>query len=288
MVATDIGLNFSPETIDKIVRIGLTLAMGLVIIYGLAYLVRSTITRKMTKQSRTVVNRGIVYTGLIVLGFIVFRILEVDLTALFGAAGILGIVIGVASQTSLGNIISGFFLVSEKSFEIGDVVRIGDKTGKVYSIDLLSIKIKTFDNLLLRIPNQTVISTELINVTRFPIRRMDIRIEVSYNENPGKVKSLLEGIAASNPLVLDEPEPLVIFQSFSSNGMEITFAVWHARENFLPVKNTVFESIKEVFDREGISIAIPQISFHADKGSKPFRVTASTAESANRLESELK
>ena len=284
----DIGLNISPETIDKMVRIGLTLAIGLVIIYGLAYLVRSTITRKMTRQSRTVVNRGIVYTGLIVLGFIVFRILEVDLTALFGAAGVLGIVIGVASQTSLGNIISGFFLVSEKSFEIGDVVRIGDKIGKVYSIDLLSIKIRTFDNLLLRIPNQTVISTELINVTRFPIRRMDIRMEVSYSENTGKVKAILEGIAASNPLVLDEPEPLIIFQSFSSNGMEMTFAVWHARENFLAVKNSVFEAVKEAFDQEGISIAIPQVSLHAGKGSKPFQVTATGTEMLDVQESELK
>lgn len=286
MVIMDIGLNVSSETIDKMVRIGLTLAIGLVIIYGLAYLVRSTITRKMTKQSRTVVNRGIVYTGLIVLGFIVFRILEVDLTALFGAAGVLGIVIGVASQTSLGNIISGFFLVSEKSFEIGDVVRIGDKTGKVYSIDLLSIKIKTFDNLLLRIPNQTVISTELINVTRFPIRRMDIRMEVSYSENPGRVKALLEGIAASNPLVLDEPEPLIIFQSFSSHGMELTFAVWHARENFLAVKNSVFESVKETFDKESISIAIPQISLHAGKGSKPFQMVTTSGEIADMNESD--
>lgn len=274
----DIGMNVSPETIDKVVRIGLTLVIGLVIIYGLAFLVRSTITRKMTRQSRIVVNRGIVYTGLIVLGFIIFRILEVDLTALFGAAGVLGIVIGVASQTSLGNIISGFFLVSEKSFEIGDVVRIGDKTGKVYSIDLLSIKIKTFDNLLLRIPNQTVISTELINVTRFPVRRMDIRIEVSYRENPGRVKAVLEDIAASNPLVLDEPEPLIILQSFSSNGMELTFAVWHARENFLAVKNSVFEAIKETFDKEGISFAIPQVSLHAGKGSQPFQVTTLSGE----------
>ena len=124
----DTGISISAETIDKIIRIALTLGIGLFITYGLAYLVRTTITRKMTKQSRQVVNRGIVYTGLVILAFIVFRIMEVDLTALFGAAGVLGIVIGVASQTSLGNIVSGLFLVSEKSFEIGDVVRIDRKS----------------------------------------------------------------------------------------------------------------------------------------------------------------
>lgn len=258
--------------IDKIIRIVLTLVIGLSVIYGLAYAVRRTITRKMTRQSRIVVNRGIVYTGIIILLFIVFRMLEVDLTALFGAAGILGIVIGVASQTSLGNIVSGLFLVSEKSFEIGDVVRIGDKTGKVFSIDLLSIKIKTFDNLLLRIPNQTVISTELINVTRFPIRRMDFKINVAYKEDLQRVKTVLEDIAQKNPVVLDEPEPLVIFQNFATNGIEITFAVWHERDNFLKVRNSVFMAVKEVFDREGIEIPLPHVSLYAGEASKPIQL----------------
>lgn len=268
----DTGITISPEMIDKIVRILLTLVIGLSVVYGLAYAVRRTITRKMTKQSRIVVNRGIVYTGLVILFFIVFRMLEVDLTALFGAAGILGIVIGVASQTSLGNIVSGLFLVSEKSFEIGDVVRIGDKSGKVFSIDLLSIKIKTFDNLLLRIPNQTVISTELINVTRFPIRRMDFKINVAYKEDLQQVKTVLEDIAHRNPLVLDEPEPLVIFQNFGTNGIEITFAVWHGRDNFLKVRNSVFMEVKETFDREGIEIPLPHVSLYAGESSKPIQL----------------
>jgi small-conductance mechanosensitive channel len=252
----DTGISISAETIDKVIRIALTVGIGLFLTYGLAFLVRSTITRKMTKQSRQVVNRGIVYTGLIILAFIVFRIMEVDLTALFGAAGVLGIVIGVASQTSLGNIVSGLFLVSEKSFEIGDVVRIGDKTGRVFSIDLLSIKIKTFDNLLLRIPNQTVISTELINVTRFPIRRMDIKFTVAYKEDLQKVKAILEDISRHNPLVLDEPETLIILNNFGTTGLEITYAVWHERDNFLKVKNSVFQAIKERFEAEGIEIPV--------------------------------
>jgi len=268
----DLGISVSTELVDKIIRIAIVLAIGIFIIYGLAYLVRSTITRKMTKQSRLIVNRGIVYTGLVVLAFIIFRMLDVDLTALFGAAGILGIVIGVASQTSLGNIISGLFLISEKSFEIGDVVRIGDKSGKVYSIDLLSIKIKTFDNLLIRIPNQTVISTELINVTKFPIRRMDISIIVAYKEDLQKVKTLLEAIAANNPLILDEPEPLIILQNFGTNGIELTFAVWHERENFLKVKNSVFLAIKETFAQEGIEIPVHQISIYAGEQTKPIPI----------------
>ncbi len=268
----DIGFSVSTELLDKIICIAIAIALGLFVIYGLAYLVRTTITRKMTKQSRLIVNRGIVYTGIVILVFIVFRMLDVDLTALLGAAGILGIVIGVASQTSLGNIISGLFLISEKSFEIGDIVRIGDKSGKVYSIDLLSIKIKTFDNLLLRIPNQTVISTELINVTRFPIRRMDISLSVAYKEDLQHVVTTLEEIAAKNPIVLDEPEPLIILQNFGTNGIELIFAVWHERENFLKVKNSIYLDIKETFAREGIEIPVLHISLYAGEATKPIPV----------------
>src|SRR5665648_1221603 len=131
-----------------------------------SYLLRRSIRDRLSRQRMMLITRTIVYTGYIGIVLIVIRELDYDITALFGAAGVVGIVIGVASQTSIGNIISGLFLVSEKSFELGDVVRVGDKSGTVYAIDLLSIKVRTFDNLLIRIPHQTVISTELVNITK--------------------------------------------------------------------------------------------------------------------------
>ncbi|HSM49314.1 MAG TPA: mechanosensitive ion channel family protein, partial [Draconibacterium sp.] len=199
---------FNAETIEKLLRIGIILVVGIVIITIIASVMNKLLPTKMSQQRQMLIKRFVRYTAIVILFLIVISELEINLTAIFGAAGVIGIVIGVASQTSIGNIVSGFFLVSEKPFEIGDLIRIGDKTGTVYSIDLLSIKIKTLDNLLLRIPNQTVISTEVINVTKFPIRRMDIDISVAYKEDLAKVKSVLERIVKRNPLCLDEPEPL--------------------------------------------------------------------------------
>lgn len=163
-----------------------------------------------------------------------------------------------------------FFLVSEKSFEIGDVIKIGDKAGVVYSIDLLSIKIKTFDNLLLRIPNQTVISTELTNVTKFPIRRLDFEVSVAYKEDLGFVKSLLEKVAKDNPLCLDEPAPLIVFKTFGNSGIDILLGVWFEKTNYLAVKNSVFQEIKSTFDAEGIEIPFPHVSIYAGEATKPF------------------
>lgn len=263
---------FNNETIDKIVRIAFILIVGIGSIHLISFMVKRSLYKHLSRQSMMLVLRTIIYTGYIGLVLMVIRELNYDLTALFGAAGVVGIVIGVASQTSIGNIISGLFLVSEKSFELGDVVRIGDKTGTVYSIDLLSIKVKTYDNLLIRIPNQTVISTELINVTKFPIRRLEFLVGVAYKEDLRKVKSLLENVARNNPLCLEEPEPVIIFKEFGESSINISFGVWFEKANYLAVKNSVFIEIKEAFDREGIEIPFPHVSVYAGEASKPITV----------------
>ena len=278
----DLGLStfFSIETVDKFIRIMFILVAGVGSIHLISYMVKRSLYKHLSRQSMMLVLRTIVYTGYIGLVLIVIRELNYDLTALFGAAGVVGIVIGIASQTSIGNIISGLFLVSEKSFELGDVVRIGDKTGTVYSIDLLSIKIKTYENLLIRIPNQTVISTELVNVTKFPIRRLEFQIGVAYKEDLRKVKTILENVARNNPLCLEEPEPVIIFKEFGSSSINITFGVWFEKANYLAVKNSVFLEVKDAFDREGIEMPFPHLSVYAGETSKPISVKLQEEEKA--------
>ncbi len=264
---------FNAETIEKILRIGIILVVGLIIIYVIAYVVKKLLPQKLSQQRKMIINRFVQYSGIITLLLIIVSELDIDLTAIFGAAGVIGIVVGIASQTSIGNIVSGFFLVSEKSFEIGDLIKIGDKSGVVYSIDLLSIKIKTFDNLLLRIPNQTVISSEVTNVTRFPIRRLDFDLSVAYKEDLEKVKQVLEKVAKRNPLCLDEPEPIIVFKTFGQSGINILMGVWFEKNNYLKVKNSVFQEIKTVFETEGIEIPFPHVSIYTGETTKPFPVT---------------
>jgi small-conductance mechanosensitive channel len=263
---------FNVEMLDKVLRIGIIIVVGLLLVGVLTALVKRLLPAKFSMQRKMLINRFVRYTGIVILFLIVISELDIDLTAIFGAAGVIGIVIGVASQTSIGNIVSGFFLVSEKPFELGDLIRIGDKTGTVYSIDLLSIKIKTLDNLLLRIPNQTVISTEVINVTKFPIRRLDIDLSVAYKEDLAKVMEVIKGVVKRNPFCLDEPEPLIVFKDFGASGINILLGVWFEKANLLKVKNSLFIEIKSTFDAEGIEIPFPHMSIYAGEATKPFPV----------------
>ncbi len=108
---------------------------------------------------------------------------EIDLTGVLAAAGIVGIVIGFAAQTSVSNIISGFFLLSDKPFEIGEAIEIDGQAGHVLDISLLSTRIRTFDNRYLRIPNSAVANARIVNLSRYEIRRLDIQVGIAYKEN---------------------------------------------------------------------------------------------------------
>ena len=133
---------------------------------------------------------------------------------------------------------------------------------------LLSTKIRTFDNLLVRIPNETMIKTDITNYNRFPIRRIDTQIGVSYEQDLKHVKNTLQRIALDNPLSLDEPAPIIIAQGFGESSINFQFSVWGARENYLALRNSIQQDIKEIFEQEGINIPYPHRIF-IEKTSDP-------------------
>ena len=196
-----------------------------------------------------------------------------NLGVLLGAAGVMSVAIGFASQTSASNLISGLFLLWERPFSLGDVIRIGSTTGEVIAIDPLSVKLRTFDNLFVRIPNESMIKSEVTTLTKFPIRRVDLQIGVAYKEDIERVRHILEAVADKNPLCLDEPKPLYIFEGFGDSSINLQFSVWALKENFLEVKNSMQEQIKSAFDAEGIEIPFPHRTIYTGAVTAPFPVT---------------
>ena len=249
------GISYS-----QALKILLILVVGIIIIRLIRILLIRTVFKKTNQQNKMLVGKLVNYSGFILLMIVVLSELGISLTALLGAAGIMGIAIGVASQKSLGNIISGFFMVTEKSFEIGDAITVGDKTGIVYSVELLSIMLKTFDNLMIRIPNETLISTDIINITRFPIRRMDIIVSVAYNSDLDIVVSALEKVGSENIYCLDEPAPFLLIQSFDDSGISIKFGIWFDKSQYVITRNSIMKDILDEFRNNDIEIPFPQVT----------------------------
>jgi small-conductance mechanosensitive channel len=195
-----------------------------------------------------------------------------DLGILLGAAGILTVAIGFASQTSASNVISGLFLLGEKPFAVGDVIRVGSTTGEVLSVDLLSVKLRTFDNLFVRLPNETMIKSEIVNLQRFPIRRYDLQVGVAYKEDMRAVRDALAEVAEQNPLCLEEPAPMILFQGYGESSLNFQFSVWASQENYIEVRNAIPAEVKEAFDAHDIEIPFPHRTLVPSSKSAPFPV----------------
>lgn len=213
--------------------------------------------RYLSKQALMVLRKSIGYGIFIIVAMMVLQEFDVKLTAILGAAGILGIAIGFAAQTSLSNIISGIFLLVEKPFMVGDIIEFDGERGVVESIDMLSLTLRTYNNLSIRLPNESLVKGQLTNITRYPIRRFDIKLSVGFKEDPERVLSILKDLAQHNSHVLVEPEPLVAFTDFGESGLEFTFGVWHEKNDFVEMRNSILTSIKNRFDEEGIEIPYP-------------------------------
>ena len=262
-------------TIDKMVsavRCVLILAVGIPVLIILSRVASRIVEKHYTPQSAMLARQGIFYTGLIFLAIIELHQLGFKITALLGAAGVAGMAIGFAAQTSLSNLISGIFLIFEKPFEVGDAITVGDTTGTILSIDLLSVKLRQFDNKFVRIPNESLIKGQVTNITRFPIRRYDINLGVAYKEDIKQVMEVLKDIADKNPYCLDEPEPLVVFTGFGDSALQLLFAVWFLKTDFLKLRNSIMTEIKSGFDKEGIEIPFPHQSIYTGSVTEPFPI----------------
>lgn len=255
-------------------------ALGILVVgLGLVFVVGRLITRTMkphfSPHHILLAQKAFLYFGIVLVVCTVLIHLKVNLTAVLGAAGIVTVAIGFAAQTSLSNLISGLFLLGERPFEVGDLIVVGTTRGVVLSIDLLSVKLRTLDNLFVRMPNETLIKSEVTTVTRFPIRRMDINVGVAYKEDVKNVIRVLKEVVDANPNSLNEPEPLILFKDFGASSLDFLVGVWFEKTKFLVLKNSIMQEIKERFDQEGIEIAFPHLTVYAGSETGPFPVQVS-------------
>ena len=266
------------DAIGSYVRAPVIFKAVILVVTGwlVARLASSTIKKlfdeHLSRHHLILARRAVFYTILVLFLVSALRELGFKLHVLMGAAGIITLALGFASQTSASNVISGLFLLGERPFTVGDMVKIGDTTGEVISIDLLSVKIRTLDNLYVRIPNETIIKSSLTTLSRFPIRRLDLKLGVAYKEDIRQVREVLFEIADRNPLCLDEPKPILIFQGFEDSSIDLQLSVWAQRENFLELKNSIQIEIKEAFDRLGIEIPFPHRTLYAGSATAPIPV----------------
>lgn len=263
---------FTLSGIPILLRSALVVLTGFPLTLLLSRWVTKLVSSRYSAQQGMIAGKVVLYSGILIILITVLQEMGFSLGPLLGAAGIMGIALGFAAQTSVSNVISGFFLMAEGPFVVDDLIQVGDLTGRVLSIDMLSVKLRTFDNRFVRIPNENLIKSAFVNLTRFPIRRADITVGVAYKEDVAKVKEILFEVARTHPGALMEPEPQLYFQDYGQSSLDFLFGVWVDTEAFFQVRNELREMIKRRFDEEGIEIPFPHRTLYAGAVSDPFPV----------------
>jgi len=201
---------------------------------------------------------------IIVVMFVLSRF-GVKLSAIWGAAGIAGVAIGFAAQTSVSNIISGVFVLTEGTIKIGDFISVGDVSGIVDNVNLLSVRVHTLDNQMVRIPNSTVINSNLTNFSFHAKRRFTFGVSIAYEADMEKALEALTKAPELCPTVLKDPAPAAWFDGFGDSGINMTVAVWFKSSDLVATKNAMFVAIKKCFDEAGIEIPYNKIVVDAGK-----------------------
>jgi len=188
--------------------------------------------------------------------------MEVNVGPLLAVIGAAGFVIAFALQNSLGNFASGILVLMFRPFDVGDVIEVAGVLGKVESMNLLSILVRTPDNKGVIIPNNNVWSDSIINVTGTRTRRVDLVFGIAYDDDMGKAQKIMEQVVSEHQKILKDPEPVIRVHELGDSSVNFVCRPWVQTEDYWDVYWDLTRTVKERFDKEGISIPFPQRDVH--------------------------
>ncbi|KTC98769.1 mechanosensitive ion channel MscS [Legionella geestiana] len=223
-------------------------------------LIERTIEKHFSKHQAMLAHRLAFYLFFVAFAVCALQQLGFNLSVLLGAAGIFTVALSFASQTAASNLVSGVFLLFERPFKVGDQVQVNTVSGTVEAIDLLSTKIRTSDNRLVRVPNESLIKSQITNLSYYPTRRVDIPLIVSWKTDIDALVPLLHTLALETPHVLKNPEPQVVIDQFNESSIQLMMKAWTKKANVSEVTNTLRTAVKHLFDEKGIETPSPQIT----------------------------
>lgn len=188
---------------------------------------------------------------------------------LFAGAGVLGIIIGFASQSAFSNIISGIMLVIFKPFSVGDAVKIGEHAGTVQDITLRHTVINNFENRRIVIPNSIISEQTIVNSSMTDLKVcIFLEMGISYDSNIDKAMEIIQQEALIHPFFIDNrteeekkdniPPVIVRLIGFGDSSVNLRAYIWanSSREGFI-MRCDLHKSVKEKWDAAGIEIPFP-------------------------------
>jgi len=209
-------------------------------------------------------RRLVLFIGL----FVGLSALEINIGPVLAIIGAAGFVIAFALQNSLSNFASGILMLIYRPFDIGDTISVAGVLGKVESMNLLSTQLRTPDNQLVIVPNNSVWGDVITNVTGITQRRVDLVFGIGYGDDADKAQGILEDIVGAHEKVLKEPEAIVKLHELADSSVNFICRPWVKPEDYWNVYWDITREVKRRFDAEGVSIPFPQRDVHIYQETK--------------------
>ena len=236
------------------------------IIKSLRYRLENRLLAKMDMDEGTKhsLAAGFSSLGYVASALLAIAIMGGNLTNFALVAGALSVGIGLGLQNVVNNFVSGIILLFERPIKVGDWVIINGEEGKIKQINIRSTEVETFNRASVIIPNATLLSTSVTNLTHGNNwMRFKVAVGVAYGSDTQRVKEILLECAAANKKVLKKPEPYVLFQNFGSSSLDFELRGYSSNiwEGWILPSELRFE-INRRFAEEGIEIPFAQMVIH--------------------------
>ena len=205
----------------------------------------------------------------------VLQVIGLDPSTLALIGGGLSVGIGFGLQQIVADFIGGLILLLEQAVRPGDVVELNGQIGVVDKLSTRATTVRTIDNVELIIPNQTLITSQITTFTKSEAKvRIMVPLGVSYNSNPKLVRQIALNTAARHGLVLNDPEPLLLFRGFGDSSLNFDLAVWIEQPSRLNrVRSDLYYMLWDAFTENNIEIPFPQRDLNLRTGWEQLRPT---------------
>ncbi len=200
---------------------------------------------------------------ILAVGFVVsLTALEINVGPVMAVIGAAGFVVAFALQGTLSNFASGLLIMFYRPFDVGDIVDVAGVQGTVSSMTLMSTRIKSFDNKIITVPNNSIWGGVITNATASDIRRVDLVFGIGYGDSIDKAQGILENIVKDHELVMKTPETVIRVHELADSSVNFICRPWVKTGDYWTVYWDITSAVKKRFDEEGVSIPFPQQDVH--------------------------
>ena len=220
---------------------------------------RHTVDKSLQQFLNSLIDIGLK----ILLFLTVMGIAGIKTTTFVAMVGAAGLAIGMALQGTLQNFAGGVMILLLKPFKVGDYIEQGSYKGFVEKIQIFCTHLRTYDNVMIIVPNTDLATKTLSNQFTLQTQRVRVNVAIAYGESVARAEEVLLSVARKHPDVIQEPRaPMVKVEALGESSVNLSLYVWCLPENFWTVTWDMNRQVYEAFMKEGVEIPFNQMDVH--------------------------